>query len=1355
MPFVERLFTQIQPPTEDQESKPFSVFFDKSAVIVLGDPGAGKTTSLREAARIEHNAALVSVRDFLALSTQRWAYKTLYLDGLDEQRAKTRDGSAVLDQIRTKLDQLGRPVFRLSCRAADWFGSSDADRLRLLSSDGSITVVRLEALSEDNIQAIASEYVQDPVEFIEEARNRQIYDLLLNPQTLILILKVVGQGLWPKTRAELYQKACEILGREINPEHTDFQGPSLSSQDIITSAGYMCALHLCGGTAGYSLTVANADKDFPFIGELTGNREALSLSARRRIFRTEGPSRITPIHRTVAEYLGGQFLADRIRTGLPLQRVLALVTGYDGGTLSELRGLYAWLSCLLSEHAGALIPRDPLGIVLYGDASVLTSSTKQLVLKSLARLAEQNAWFRVEAWSSKPFGGLSSPDMLPFFRDALRDKSAHPVFQFCVMDALQHGTPMPELGALLLEIARDDSRNTSFRSGSISTFHKICPDHINDLSQLLEDIHAGTIKDISHTLRGDLFQILYPSIVGPDRILQFCVAENENHFNSYTHFIADELVSHTTPDQLPLLVDSLRTVGIPSLSRLGFIWEQFVGRLMLALLINHGDRVSSSCLYNWLGNSLDKYRKQIVRHEESTKIQAWFSEHPAVIHHLFVHWLSVAPFSKLRLELHDFWARLYNVASPENFPQWLLGLAEGEPRGNVSEFLFRQAVQFSISQDRPDCINLDGLFSYIASHPQFTNALEDELLVEISEWRREEAIEKRDHRLIQAANRVKRIQDLSQHAELIRTGAPSNPLIFLARLYFGRFSDVDGTLSPDERLIAETNADIGNQAKIGFVSALTHSRLPSSRDIGEATAESKEYGFGIVVMAGMDVLAATSVNRVLELPSRTHEAALAFHFSHMVDGEREWVNTLLRDRPQICGKALISFLKPQLKRGCEHISVTYILDEPTTAPVARIVLPPILKSFPFCPEEHLRILLKTAVKVMKKASLLSLARKVLKRKERRFTKKHKLLWLGISFILSPDSFQTSLSRHIGNNVELASLLLNLIFPTWHTERKIDLSFAPKELVTLISICGRIFRDADVIERGRPEIIARRTGAESVRRLINYLKDDPSSESTEALSSLRGNPELSARWGEYLGFALSDQARLRRETTFFYPTIQGVIRTLANQQPINATDLQAVILAHLKTIREDLRHGPTDGYKMFWNVDHHQRPKTPRPENDCRDRLLDQLRQKLVLNGISAEPEGHYAQDKRADIKAIFGPLNLPVEIKRHYHGDVWSAPRNQLIKLYSRDPGAQGRGIYLVFWFGNTIRNTPRPPAPLTSIPSSASELEFSLYQTLSDEERTLIEVIVFDCASNNRTRPLPQHRNARRNKATPRARTR
>lgn len=54
-------------------------------------------------------------------------------------------------------------------------------------------------------------------------------------------------------------------------------------------------------------------------------------------------------------------------------------------------------------------------------------------------------------------------------------------------------------------------------------------------------------------------------------------------------------------------------------------------------------------------------------------------------------------------------------------------------------------------------------------------------------------------------------------------------------------------------------------------------------------------------------------------------------------------------------------------------------------------------------------------------------------------------------------------------------------------------------------------------------------------------------------------------------------------------------------------------------------------------------------------------------------------DKRADIIVSLPQIKIPIEIKRDYHRDVWTALNGQLDKLYTKNPDAAGHGIYLVF----------------------------------------------------------------------------
>jgi len=69
---------------------------------------------------------------------------------------------------------------------------------------------------------------------------------------------------------------------------------------------------------------------------------------------------------------------------------------------------------------------------------------------------------------------------------------------------------------------------------------------------------------------------------------------------------------------------------------------------------------------------------------------------------------------------------------------------------------------------------------------------------------------------------------------------------------------------------------------------------------------------------------------------------------------------------------------------------------------------------------------------------------------------------------------------------------------------------------------------------------------------------------------------------------------------------------------------------------------------------------------------------------------------------------------------------DQLIALYTRDPGAFGYGIYLVFWFG--AERTPKPPGG--QLPKTPEEMKQALKNLLSAEESTKITVLVIDVSA-------------------------
>ena len=1229
MTIVDRTFTKIYPRPEHSEAVLSSIsdFFDKSAIVILGDPGSGKTTSFVEVATIEPHAEYVKIRDFLALSPSRFQGKILYLDGLDEQRAKTLDGSAVLDQIRTKLDELGCPPFRLSCRTYDWYGASDLSRLSLVSKDSSITVLSLDPLTEKDIRLIVEECLGDPDAFIEEAKEHGVYELLGNPQNLDLIIEVISkQGRWPETRSDIFRQAVKILSRETNEEHARTETGAPSVDVIVEKSGYLCAIQLCSGIEGFSRSSPNASDEYPYVEDLPGDTIILKAATERRLFRSEGPERVTPLHRTVSEYAAANYLTNLVRKGFPIGRVLALVTGSDGGILSDLRGLFGWMACLCQDYAESLIPRDPLGVVLYGDPKILSTSNKKLVFGSFKqvaeqdpwfKVAEQDPWFKVDQYSSHPFGGLCSTGMETYFSDILEDTSQHPVVIDCVLDAICNGIPMPGLDGLLINIIRSNNRHEFIRIGALEAFQNTCPDRTDVFKQLLEDIHVENINDDDCRLRGMLLEKLYPDIIKPDEILDYLVNSPEGVISRYFMFVHHKLVERTPASDLPKLIDRV-AISNP-LNRSDnrkitnkHMWEGFIGKLLVKTITEYGNNCPVSDLYRWLGLAVNKYGHIKIDHEESKAVRSWLEEHPGRIFDLFEYWLSITAPDDLQKKERHFWERLHRVRSPIGFAQWMLKKVEEDPESQVAEILFLTAANYRTRNNREDAPTIDELFTFVKKYPRFKDILYEASYDEIPEWRIEDAIRNIKDKLEEERIKSERVKSLTDDLEKIRSGEEIGALDFLAKHYFDIRIDSNHDISPKDRLVEATNPAIASAALEGFSAILSKSGIPSPEQIAALKVKSRSYYIGLPVLVGMDTVADLLIGGILPLPDETLKAALVFHHLSLSGHERSWVPYLIKTRPILASEALESFWRPLFKKRLKNIPGVYELHQQEyMAGVAKRICLPLLSDFHNCREENLRDLLRSALLYADHQELIQLSSDVLNRKGA-VSKSQRVLWFATAFMLDSDTFSDRLERYIAKDNTKIVTLVKFIMHFMEQDRKSKISLSLSAVKTLIILAARVVTLTDDMHSDR-----------HVRNLLNYLDNDTSVEASETLKDLIEKRPLSA-WRDTLKHSLSVQLRKRREAEFSYPSLNQVVSTLDNLSPSNHADLQALLLYYLLKLRDEIRHGISDGYKMFWNVDQYSRPNDPRPENDGRDRLLESLRRDLSRLDIWAEREGDYA-----------------------------------------------------------------------------------------------------------------------------------
>jgi hypothetical protein len=252
----------------------------------------------------------------------------------------------------------------------------------------------------------------------------------------------------------------------------------------------------------------------------------------------------------------------------------------------------------------------------------------------------------------------------------------------------------------------------------------------------------------------------------------------------------------------------------------------------------------------------------------------------------------------------------------------------------------------------------------------------------------------------------------------------------------------------------------------------------------------------------------------------------------------------------------------------------------------------------------------------------------------------------------------------------------------------------------------------------------------VSALLKKLGGMPDEEVEYVLKGLLELPGLSA-WHEAILGALQTQQISRREATFRHPGIEQVIQTLGNQKPANVADLAALAADFMEKLAEEMHTAATDTYKHFWNVDGYNKPQSPRPENSCRDYVVERLKPMFAPFDVDVQPETREAESKRADIRLAFRgngvAFHLPIEIKLDHSPDLWRAIHEQLIPLYTMAPETGGRGILLVIWFNNPGKTSSAPPSGTR--PKTAAELCSRLTGQLTLQEEKLIDVFVLDAS--------------------------
>ena len=1175
-----------------------------------------------------------------------------------------------------------------------------------------------------------------------------------------MLAKVVGNdGKWPASRKELFEEACDKMVREHNKRHQAaraLNNPPEPAQ-LLDAAGRLCAVQLISGAAGWTLH-GEEEEGYPEPDKCQGyTLKVLRSALGTKLFKAASDdNRFTPIHRHIAEFLAARYLADVIKEGVPARRIIALITGKDGMVVTEMRGLSAWLAAHNKDSRAYLIEQDPVGVGLYGDISTFFADEKHRLLYSLkgekSRL-DYPAWQQAVA-----FRALATPDMESEFRDILTDSERgeeHQLVADLVLRVLQDSKSLPSLSRILLEIIRD-ARNpwwSVIRKLALDAFIQNCPaseDKTSKLKALLSDIQSGSVSDPDNELLGTLLTYLYPEDLLPSEVWGYLAEEKNFPIGGRYHlFWQARLIRKSSDEQIADLLDNLAE-RVPRLRSI--LHSHHLGWFHLGLLAHglqaYGSQISTERLYDWLNVGftgplgLLGFNRDT---EASPQIRFWLTQRPKVQKAIVMEGLKRCAASDSnddfdvcvsRVEQH-----LYDADTPPDYGLWYLeqAVALGDSKPRIAEYLLAVAARAFERQRGNEGLSLDLLIERAKSVKVLEERLNQILAPQplrptFSEYQEE-------HKKYAKAQRKREEEWVayvrSNETALRENRAISQLLYRIAREYFSNnglaflgFSGEGGPKAVKQWL--QGDEGLTDAALLGLRGVKNREDVPEIEEILDIHDKGRMHYLAWPFLAGLAEVERTAPEDDASQwdVDRIRKAVAFYYCTPHADYRPQWYKRLLLTHADIVAEVQVQFAIRQFGSGSEHIyELSELARSPDHAQVAKHATLSLLCVFPVRATlkqiPSLDYLLWAAVQHVDRASLLELIQERLSRKSMTVTQR--VHWLTAGVMVSPAMFIDALEDFVQGQERRIRSLWQFVYSGYGTQfafRNLDVSV----LALLIRLLGSCFaggRDFvqwwDAPNEGARTITTEEEASDFVGGLIRQLANSPEEEASDTLTNLLADPALK-QWHDILSQAQDTQRTIRRDAGYHHPNIKRVCETLDGATPANPADLAALLTDRLRELAERIRTGNTDDWRQYWNKGKEEQSDFPKHEELCRDALLSDLQQRLP-QGLDAQREGSYANNKRADIRVFYAGFNVPVEVKKNSHFKLWSSIHEQLIAKYTIDRDTDGYGIYLVFWFGKEATKTPHE----RGYPDNADEMEKWLKESLSPEEARKISVCVID----------------------------
>lgn len=548
------------------------------ALVLLGEPGIGKsTTLLEEAKRIANQTPskntisihidlrayssepLLHKRVFESAEFIAWVQGTshlvLHIDSLDEALLRI-DSIANLLADEFPRYPASRMSVRIACRTAVWPARTLETALCHIWGEAAVGVFELAPLTRRDVVAATEVLGIDPEAFFRELYAANAVPFAIKPLTLNLLFSLFKkEGRLPRSVADLYVRGCLKLCEESNQSRRDARrlGPLTPAQRLRVASRIAATTMFANRYAVWTGPEADGvpEEDVP-LSALAGGREHGEFPAfdvaedsvrevlDTGLFTSRGDVRMGWAHQSYAEFLAALYLADK---QVQPRNILKVLQHPAGGLVPQLAVVTAWIASISKDVRQALIESEPM-VLLRGDLTNWIEQDLASLVASLMTALEHNRAHDFSIGISEFYARLNHPTLASQLRPYIQDASKNATSRRTAILIAQRCN-VKELKPELLSLALDTSADPHLRARAVHALGTCGDDTVPAYMLRLARGELG--PDPQDEIKGYALEILWPEHLSAHDLFGLITPPTEGYFGAYAMFL-----TATLPKSLPV-----------------------------------------------------------------------------------------------------------------------------------------------------------------------------------------------------------------------------------------------------------------------------------------------------------------------------------------------------------------------------------------------------------------------------------------------------------------------------------------------------------------------------------------------------------------------------------------------------------------------------------------------------------------------------------------------------------------------------------------------------------------------------------------------------------------------------------